>query len=946
MRILLVEDDEILATTVSDFLRQQHYVMDLAIDGELGWDFLATYTYDLVLLDVMLPKLDGMSLCRKLRTAGHQMPVLLLTAKQTSDDKVMGLDVGADDYLVKPFDLKELAARIRALFRRSSSALSPLLEWGKLQLDPSICRVTYDEEILKLSNKEYSLLELFLRNSRRVLNRSTILDHLWAGEDVPTEDTVKAHIKGLRRKFRSVGAPEDLIENIYGLGYRLKPLELGTDPSIPQIVMAGLSPQISQHLEDRLDSFCNIKVLETSSATLEFLHEGLWQLLILDQALLTPPVVKVLSEAYSRLQQGNQTIIYCLESDGVKYLPRKILGQILMYPFGGEELAQVIEEILHLSVEDRSLMSRLEALPALRDESPCPTTIQVFPQSMQESVASLVPALESSMADLWEKFKDVILQRLQVLEKSKVAIFQGDMQEGLREQAIAEAHKLAGSLGTFGFPTGTDYARKIENLLLENPSLSLAQKQELISLIENLQGLLRAKTPAVITDSTPTNNSSITATNDPRIEILPSNSRSFYINHPRLLIVEDDQELAQQLAVEARSWGMDVEVVHDLSNTYLAIAKNPPDLVLLDLVVSEASETGLDLLRFISAKTPPIPAIVLTSRDSFPHRLEVARLGGCGFISKPISLNQVMQTVNQVLQQNNLEQFKVMIVDDDPAILSTLTSYFAAWSIHLTILDDPRNFWETLERFSPDLLVLDINMPYVNGFELCQVIRNDNQWHGLPVLFISSQDDQATIEKVFRVGADDFISKPLSEQVVTNRIFNRLQRLNFMRGLAEVDLLTGIANRRKFTKEWERLRRLSIRHTQSMCLAILDLDNFKLVNDRYGHETGDRVLHDLGKLLLRSFRPEDLIARWGGEEFVVGWYQISKAEAYQYLEKVLESLRALEFTAADGRSFRISFSAGLVQYPEDGDNFSHLYHRADHLLYQAKQMGRDRILCS
>jgi len=216
----------------------------------------------------------------------------------------------------------------------------------------------------------------------------------------------------------------------------------------------------------------------------------------------------------------------------------------------------------------------------------------------------------------------------------------------------------------------------------------------------------------------------------------------------------------------------------------------------------------------------------------------------------------------------------------------------------------------------------------------------------LPVLFISSQDDQATIEKVFRVGADDFISKPLSEQVVTNRIFNRLQRLNFMRGLAEVDLLTGIANRRKFTKEWERLRRLSIRHTQSMCLAILDLDNFKLVNDRYGHETGDRVLHDLGKLLLRSFRPEDLIARWGGEEFVVGWYQISKAEAYQYLEKVLESLRALEFTAADGRSFRISFSAGLVQYPEDGDNFSHLYHRADHLLYQAKQMGRDRILCS
>jgi len=929
MRILLVEDDETIAAIVSDFLQKQHYVLDVAIDGELGWDFIDAYTYDLILLDVMLPKLDGMSLCHKIRNAGMQMPILLLTAKQTSDDKVMGLDVGADDYLVKPFDLEELAARIRALLRRGSSALAPLLEWGELYLDPSSCLVTYAGQVVNLSNKEYSLLELFLRNSRRILNRNMILDHLWAGDDVPTEDTVKAHIKGLRRKFRTVGAPEDLIENVYGIGYRLKALNSSVDRITPRIILAGLTADLAHYLENRLAS-CLLTFSSTSDTTLTSLEEGNWQLLVLDQMLLTPQIVKVLNDAYSRLKQGNQLIIYCLEKDGVKYLPQKILGQLIFYPFEAQELVHIIAENLSLDLPPETLeqnqpQSQPENLPLQLPVS------RTEPSLIHDRTPN--SELDTNIAALWNKFKDKIHQRLVVLETAKVAYLTGEITPKLREQVILEAHKLAGSLGTFGFPLGTQLARKIEDLFLENLSLSPLQQQKFIKLLAHLQEVVQSP-PIPASREIP----------DAKISKVALSNFSFYANNPHLLIVEDDQELAQGLAIEASSWGMRVEVIHHISQARLAIAAHPPDLVLLDLVFPEAEATGLELLQELSNATPPIPAIVLTLRDSFPSRLEVARLGGCGFLSKPVTPNQVMQSVVQVVQQNYLGHFKVMVVDDDPTIFEILVTYLKASELQLVYLEDPRNFWETLESSAPDLLILDINMPYINGIELCRVIRNDPNWSSLPVLFISSQDDISTVQQVFRVGADDFISKPFSENTVVTRVLNRLQRLNMMRSLSEVDLLTGLANRRKFTVDWERSLRLAMRNTKSLCLAILDLDNFKVVNDRHGHEMGDRVLQEVGRLLLHSFRQEDLVARWGGEEFIISWYGITREEASQRLEKVLADIRALKFTAENGHIFGITFSAGIVQYPEEGDKFPLLYHRADHLLYQAKQMGRDRIL--
>lgn len=224
MRILLVEDDISLAEALAEAVAEQYYVVDVVTDGEAGWEEVRKTEYDLILLDVMLPKLDGVALCRRLRSHGYQMPILMLTARDTSTDKVSSLDAGADDYVVKPVDLAELLARIRALLRRGSSSSSPILKWGELCLDPSTYEVSYEGQNLRLTPKEYSLLELLLRNGRRILSRRVILEHIWSLENPPEEDTIKAHIKSLRQKLRAVGAPDDFIETVHSVGYRLKQL--------------------------------------------------------------------------------------------------------------------------------------------------------------------------------------------------------------------------------------------------------------------------------------------------------------------------------------------------------------------------------------------------------------------------------------------------------------------------------------------------------------------------------------------------------------------------------------------------------------------------------------------------------------------------------------------------------------------------------------------------
>jgi DNA-binding response OmpR family regulator len=646
VKILLVEDDELVAEVLKRALTAQHYLVELAFDGQEGWELAEAFEYDLILLDLMLPKLDGLSFCKKRRAMGDRTPIVILTGQDTSTSKVMGLDTGADDYIIKPFDLQELLARIRALLRRGSSNTTPVLEWDALCLDPSNCQVTYDGEVLHLTAKEYALLELFLRNAQRIYSQSALLDHLWSFDEPPSENTVRAHIKSLRQKLKKAGAAADFLETVYGLGYRLKPREgkLPRPASLPQ-VGKEVSPRAPQKAE----------TADTSR-----------------------PAPGAAGAAQTQVQ------------------------------ISGELLA------------------------------------------------------------VWERSKEKYRDRIQVLEQAATALLTGTLSEELRQQAQMQAHTLAGSLGSFGLMDASRLSRAIEKMFQSQGKLSQAEKEQLseqvVALRQVLEQSLTPVEPIEAVQETPLN-------------------QPISVQKPRLLVVDDDAALALALVSEALAWGMQAEIATDLSQARVAIARDRPDVILLDLCFPDSTENGFDLLAELKTEQLPVPVVVFTAQESFAQRVKVARLGGRGFLQKPVTSDGVMEAIAQVLQQSSPTEAKLLFVDDDPQLLDFVRTLLEPWGFNLTLLDDPQQFWHTLEQTAPDLLILDVEMPELSGLELCQVVRNDPYWSELPVLFLSARTDAQTVQQVFTVGADDYVSKPIVGPELVARILNRLERSQILRKL-------------------------------------------------------------------------------------------------------------------------------------------------------------------
>lgn len=223
MKILFIEDDENTGELFSAMLFTHHYAVDVVADGETGLEMATRWSYDLILLDLLLPKLNGIEVCRRLRARGCQTPIVMLTTQDANEDVIAGLDAGADDYVAKSCAFSQLLARLRALLRRDRSICSSsVLTWGLLCLDPTSARVTYNRKEICLRPKEYNLLELFLRHPQRIFSRSAIIDRLWSIEKTPVEGSVTTLIKDLRHRLKSAGMVDDAIETVYGLGYRLK----------------------------------------------------------------------------------------------------------------------------------------------------------------------------------------------------------------------------------------------------------------------------------------------------------------------------------------------------------------------------------------------------------------------------------------------------------------------------------------------------------------------------------------------------------------------------------------------------------------------------------------------------------------------------------------------------------------------------------------------------
>ncbi len=222
MRVLVVEDEHGIAQAIRKGLLQEKYTVDLAYDGLAGYDMAADGNYDVIILDLMLPKMDGVAICHNLREEKVHTPILMLTAKGSLHDKVEGLDTGADDYLTKPFAFEELLARIRALVRRPQTVIGEKLVVRDLTLTPQIYEVTRANKNISLSSREYALLEYLMRNSPTIVSKDQIIEHVWDYESDVLPNTIEVYIKNLRKKI-DLPFPSlpPLIQTVRGFGYKI-----------------------------------------------------------------------------------------------------------------------------------------------------------------------------------------------------------------------------------------------------------------------------------------------------------------------------------------------------------------------------------------------------------------------------------------------------------------------------------------------------------------------------------------------------------------------------------------------------------------------------------------------------------------------------------------------------------------------------------------------------
>jgi diguanylate cyclase (GGDEF)-like protein len=332
-------------------------------------------------------------------------------------------------------------------------------------------------------------------------------------------------------------------------------------------------------------------------------------------------------------------------------------------------------------------------------------------------------------------------------------------------------------------------------------------------------------------------------------------------------------------------------------------------------------EDSLALLSELAARTPPVPVVVLASADGLLDRVTVARAGGQGFLVRPVTGEQVWAMARQLLQRTHSQIVKVLVVDDDPVFLAALRSMLEPWGMRMTALDNPLRFWEVLRSVAPDLLILDVNMPQLSGIELCQAVRTDPQWQGLPIVFLTASCDRQIIQQVFAFGADDYVTKPVVGPELLTRITNRLERSRMLQTLSTKDLLTGLPNQLQSSRDLEEL----IDTASCFCLAVFSVAELRALNIQYGHVAGNQILQRWGRLFQAAFRGAEALGYWGNGEFVVGIPGLTKQQVCDRLNEFLTTLRQQVFTAPNGDRFDVKFNFGIAEYPNDGKTLQSLY---------------------
>jgi DNA-binding response OmpR family regulator/HPt (histidine-containing phosphotransfer) domain-containing protein len=641
MRILLVEDDDAIATVLAKSFADEHYAVDVAQDGYVGWQLVNAFDYDLIVLDVVLPKLDGIQFCQRLRDYGYHMPVLIVTALDSSTRKIAGLDAGADDYITKPFQIDELLARVRVLLRRAQTPILSMLEWGALQLNPNTREVTFGEHLLNLTPKEYRLLELFLRKPSQVFSRSAILDRLWSSSDSPGEDTVTAHIKGLRRKLTQVGAPADLIKTVYGVGYRLKPLEGFESPGMPTPTSLDSPKNLEINDQKATLAATSVHPALAKQQQTQVTLRSLWQRL--------------------EAQQGQRlnTLKQAVEAIAINQLPphlhqqaqraaHSLKGSLGIFGLTtGSELAQRLEHQLAVPWSDR-----------LCDPNQLRDWVIALEQEVAKGPSLPEPATPTPGLPLLMILDDLAELTPDIAQAGRdqgvtVQIWPTDQPwPALREQLNAGFLSMANS------PTPGP-SLPVANWIMINLRLQTmpeSNQQQLLAII----GLMAPALPVLVCSA----NGSL----HHRIQAARLGASTFLYNPTvaeiidwgmtlqaqpvtaRVLMVDDDPDLLEALPQRLLPWGLHLTTLASPAQLWSSLHRVAPDLLLLDIEMPGFN--GLELCRVVrqSPLWHHLPIVFLTAYTDISHSHAAMLAGANDVIDKALPGPELVQRLLQQLK--------------------------------------------------------------------------------------------------------------------------------------------------------------------------------------------------------------------------------------------------------------------------------------------------------
>ncbi|MDP3815593.1 diguanylate cyclase [Pseudomonas sp.] len=492
-----------------------------------------------------------------------------------------------------------------------------------------------------------------------------------------------------------------------------------------------------------------------------------------------------------------------------------------------------------------------------------------------------------------------------------------------------QLHKLAGSAGTFGFADLGQRARALEQQA-QHWLDSLQQRQQgLQDFIQQLQQLAEQPHQAQVEAAPAQKSRRKAAKHSPEVE-----ARVIYI-------LEDDLGIGENIRLTLNTFGYQAAHFSNIAELDAAIALQLPDALIVDVNLPNESQTGLDYATALNHNLESaLPLLVLTTQNDFATQLQAARAGAMGFFGKPLDIAKLENRLERCFTQQHGEPYRVLIVDDDRDLSSRYSLVLRSANMRVDVLNDPAQILDAMASFNPEVLLLDINMPNYAGPELAQIIRFNDDWLRVPIIYLSAETDIARQMNALIKAGDDFIAKPISDNRLITTVFARAQRARLLSQALARDSLTGLLKHADIKEQVLLEQERALRSGKPVSVVMLDIDHFKRVNDTHGHGVGDTVIRALANLLRQRLRRIDSLGRYGGEEFLAVLPDCSAEQALRILDEIRQQFSAIRFSAA-GCEFSVSLSAGIAS--SNGSAASELMEQADRALYTAKQGGRNQV---